>query len=192
MNKITTWLPKFPGFYESDLSFWIDQELEYAIEGMREEVGDLSWDEAYEKLEKDFDYRKAELAVAQGYLEVWSETYEVPASMVSIDSPREYNFTTDRLEIEVPEKFLMDLGKRCIDGDLKEEFAETLKKWFTSYDGFMSFYSNDPEDEEWKDLENYDMNQWSAVLNAYVESTGESFEGDRHEIYEAAQEGWIV
>ena len=192
MKTITTWLPNFPGFYESILSGQIDREMDMAIEMLQEENEGMEWDEAYEKFEKDFDYRKAQLAVAQGYMEVWAETFEIPnMKFESIDSPREYNFTTDRLGIQVPEDFMMQLRERCMVGDLTDEFDEVLKKNFTSYDGFMSFYSNDASDEEWQNLENWDMNQWMCVLEAHMNFTGEEVEYDDHRIYEAAQEGWI-
>ncbi len=73
------------------------------------------------------------------------------------------------------------------------EFHETLKKMFTSYDGFMSFYSNDPDGDEWtKPVEKWDHNQLQALIRAYVikevNSDTDQFRNSLEEdLYEEAQ-----
>jgi hypothetical protein len=60
------------------------------------------------------------------------------------NSPREYNFSTDRLFADISCQLLADLQQYATLH--LEEFKSYLKERYTSYDGFMSHYSADAED----------------------------------------------
>jgi hypothetical protein len=71
-------------------------------------------------------------------------------------NPKEYNFTTDKIEmlVHVTSKEKFGQWVRRYTEDNYEEWDNFLKGQFTSYDGFISWFSNDPE--EWKSLsDNY-------------------------------------
>lgn len=86
----------------------------------------------------------------------------------SIISPKQYNFTTDRLFCNVLESELLNLYN-LVD---KKILAETIKEKFTSYDGFISFYDNDINAGSWQFPAKYDHNQWETVIEAYVKEKG--------------------
>jgi len=79
-----------------------------------------------------------------------------------ISSPREYNFTTDRLFVEVSIASLFQLYHK-VDQDI---LAETIRDNFTSYDGFISHYSNDINSDEWRNLAEWDHNRWLTLIEA--------------------------
>jgi hypothetical protein len=63
-----------------------------------------------------------------------------------LNSPREYNFTTDKLVCEV-EVDLDKLKKYCYETE-REKFEEYLKENYSSYDGFISFVPNNVKEFE--------------------------------------------
>jgi len=61
---------------------------------------------------------------------------------VSMSSPREYNFTTDKLNLRL--KIDLDLlkGELISNAELKRGFDKYLHEKYSSYDGFISFVEN--------------------------------------------------
>jgi hypothetical protein len=113
------------------------------------------------------NYSAAFLAISGGWVKAFSKETGVPMEMESLSSPREYNFTTDRLFVLIPEQECRRLHSELFDS---EEFADVVDGWFSSRDGFASFYSNDLESEEWrKPVEEWDHNQIGALLAALVD-----------------------
>ena len=56
-----------------------------------------------------------------------------------MDSPREYNFTTDRVYAHIPVNVVLALFARsAAEGHAR--LRETIRERFTSYDGFHSHY----------------------------------------------------
>ena len=171
--KIKVILPFFPGFYESDPSDLIDRELE-----------------EYDS-DEGFNYKKARESVAKGWCSAWSDEYEIEVDFVALHSPREYNFTTDSLEVEIDEVVLLALYSRCMGGDLSDLFNETLKEFFQDRPGFISHYPDSSTHPRWQ-LQRLDHNQWMAVIATYVKDHGREVNLDVPEIYEAAQGGWEI
>ena len=77
-------------------------------------------------------------------------------------SPREYNFTTDRIFIKLPAKEIRRIHKATEP----EVLAEVAAEEFTSRSGFISFYS--PDVESWGPLKTWDHNQRYCLLTAYA------------------------
>lgn len=147
--KVNTWLPIFSGFYgtiwESDSVE--EMELENINEDRREKhLPPVEYDDV------EFDYT--------GYYESVSKSVAGDIFLKLIDlgliraglfqkltSPREYNFVNDSIHV----RFVIDdKNVRTIANYLKahdKEFAKYLLDHYTSYDGFMSNYSNDVD--EW-------------------------------------------
>ena len=165
--KFNIQLPFFPGFYESDLknsdtAYWaIKDELEYYQRdyayGNPDELAiyaqltedDLDFDDdRYEE-----DVRNAWVESFRGYL----PEFVLSLENVEMTSPRYYNFETDRLWGDVE---LRDDWKDVIREFMEENsdwLRERIKDEWTSYDGFMSFMSNnfddlshDEDDDYWK------------------------------------------
>lgn len=82
-------------------------------------------------------------------------------------SPKEYNFTTDRLLAAINYSELTILHDIAFKERL-HGFSEYLKDRFTSYDGFYSYYPSDVR--SWIDhsLREWDHNQTGALLDFLV------------------------
>lgn len=167
-NKVTlfTNLPLFTGFYHSvfcQFESWHDSEMEYLTteEGMTEE-------EAEEKLWK-CDTRPANIAVSEDLCDafetLWNDNFNAQIKMTfdSLDSPREYNFSTDRISasIEFDGKELKELIEKHLDS-ITEHIAQTFKM----RDGFMPHYSDDVKEWDLENLEDLDHNEINVILTA--------------------------
>lgn len=115
-------------------------------------------------------------AYANGLASLLSRDLGMPVTFsdVIIDSPRFYNFTTDRIFAKVSREVLALLFARTDYAKL----AEHVKENFTSRDGFASHYEGDINSTEWQNIELYDHNQWRAVLDVFMEQN----EVERYEL----------
>lgn len=159
MKKITT-IP-FSGFYES----LHDAALDDAMRNMfsDRETGctlneGLFW-RAYDSCrwhEVMTDYAKEYAAQFAREFELSTMRFE------SLQSPKEYNFTTDRIFCEIDLEEAVWIRALVPDEILSAVAAEQ----FTSRDGFISFYS--PNVADWGDMEDWDHNQLGVLMVALV------------------------
>lgn len=163
--KINIELPFFPGFYESDLensdtAYWaIKEELEWYQDEYHCEDIDLEFN--YEDYEEDVREHWAE-----GFREYKPE-FVLSVENVEMASPKYYNFATDYLfaDVELRDDW-MDVVRKFMT-----ENAEWLRKQieddWTSYDGFMSFMSNNLD--EWDKYLFEDMDErYISVMIGYM------------------------
>jgi len=139
--KNETYLPVFSGFYGSIWDFDFSS-IEYDIKEGRKEKGLYS--------EIDFDDVKIDLAsyeadIVQGFAKALQERlsdFDVYFEVQNIVHPKAYNFKNDSVNLKV----LYD-GEKIKDFiySNREKFCAYLKARYTSYDGFISWYSNDFE-----------------------------------------------
>lgn len=176
-------LPWFPGFYGTELEAVIDQELEQQAEYGGEEL---------ETVFDRYNFQAGMVSIAQEWVEAFARRANVRLQFEQMEGPKEYNFRTDRAFALIdPEEV-----KRIEPAKHSEAFAQVLADWFTSRDGFCSFYSNDPDGKEWqKPVEQWDHNQLSALLAAYVMQSQDGEELRDRLFYdvaesEAAAAGW--
>lgn len=179
MNSYKTFLPCFPGFYES---FLYSSAME--TESKEEVIRELS--ESYEPefpsellyaflkdnrlSEIDWglpvDFEKYMDDAAKEFCVVVSEKLskilgsKTDIQFEKIYSPREYNFTTDSVNctISFNEKKTLLYCKNHY-----EAFSEYLKKNYTSYTGFIPKYSNCPED--WLNPKEWGVHEPGAILD---------------------------
>ena len=177
-------LPFFSGFYESELSAMMDREIESEAEYNGKEI---------EWLTERYDFGAAMEAISKAWTMAFSDELEIPIEYDSVASPKEYNFTTDRIFALIP---LAEV-KKLEPLRHSEEFKTILKKWFTSYDGFISFYANNPSDADWqRPVEEWDHNELSALLAAKVLQEFKDKDSfvlyiyDHSALQEAVYEGW--
>lgn len=149
MEKITYTpdnLTIFPGFYESEL-YYSDQEHNFSCnEGEEYEI-------------KDFDgyCRFVCEALSDKISDYLTENELVckSAKYSGMTSPREYNFSTDHLIMDLE----IDLSKiiEIIEENepLYNGFDKYLNKKYSSRSGFISFVSNNIRDFLAEDLEKY-------------------------------------
>lgn len=165
--KMNIELPFFPGFYEtslenSDTSYWaIKEELDYYRKDCDTPCKELTEDDL------DFDYENYEKDVRENWAAAWKDhAPEIVLSMenVTMWSPRYYNFDHDRLyaDIELADNWQDEMRHfMALNYDwLKDRIYDD----WTSYDGFMSFMSNDVD--EWGEylFEKLDCRYISTML----------------------------
>ena len=131
--KVSTWLPLFPGFYntlyEPDETHELESLNEYRIEQGLPILENANWDyQAYEEqvVDRACGYVKNKLLELDMVKHMFME---------KIVHPREYNFANDSVNIIVDActEQIMEYLKTHV-----EEFQDYLKRHYTSYDGFMS------------------------------------------------------
>lgn len=161
----------FSGFYGS----WHDGELDHTLEQMlSDSSGCHQYDNLGERAYFSIEWQKVHAAYAAAYAEAFCEEFKIVGKFESMVSPREYNFGTDRVFIELD----VEEVRRIFHATSDEHLDRVCKEMFTSYSGFMSSYSPDWEND-WDELEEWDHNQVFAVIRAYVEQEhGGRFEQD--------------
>lgn len=167
---IETTIP-FSGFYESvHLSL-----IESAIESMfsDDSGGSLGLENAFNDL---CDFRKVFYSYAQCYAENFSVAFKIPSlKFETLESPREYNFTTDRVFCKISMEDVKAIYERLSNTEGRKVFEDVAKSMFTSRSGFYSFYS--PDVEDWGDIEDWDANQIGCMLHALASyDTGKDYD----------------
>lgn len=157
---IKTWLPIFPGFYNTIFQCEIDSWLLWdnpddIPDEIQDYVRDIIWDK-YNHAEREervvtlfIDYLNGELK---------DMGYDARFALERIVHPHEYNFKNDSVNVDLKIS-TSDWYKlvRDIQDNYLEAFATYIQRNYTSYDGFYSHYSNDP-------------NEWLAWMNAGLEN----------------------
>lgn len=145
-NKIETWLPVFPGFYNTIFEVSEDSEID-DINCQRDHNGLKPVD--FNKVE--FDYKEYEDRVAKACINfIENELNHIFKSKIGIEiqkisSPREYNFYNDSIWVivNISNAFLGELEAYLIKH--REAFDKYIIDHYTSHSGFMSSHSNDSE-----------------------------------------------
>ena len=168
--------PFFHGFYES--MYTNDGNIEWDLfndpNSVPEEILNKCIQEAYIPDEYYKDVCSAYLDVLDSYLKGTIKSWGT-SELVEIDSPKEYNFRTDDIvaKINITDEINNEINEYIQNN--KEAFKKWIKDHHSSYDGFISFYSNDTE--EWLELEDLDHNELGSILGFILENQ----EGDEIE-----------
>ena len=118
-NKINFSL-NFGGFYHSEHSETIENNIE---------VYGYDWE--------DVDYKKTNINYCKAFLNRLGEELQIDLNFISLDSPREYNYTTDKIFCSISKE---DFKTLLDDYDNKELF-NYIEEHSKSRSGFTSFYS---------------------------------------------------
>lgn len=165
-GKVEIQIP-FWGFYESIHDSNIDQAVDDAFNYDYETGEEIELDYKFydAKFMADIDWSAIHKGYAKAYTEAFGERFDLDLEFVELTSPREYNFSTDRIFAKVPIEQINKIRKEV---EAHEKYPEYIKERFTSYDGFISFYSNDYNGEEWT-REVLDECQYGVILDFYLE-----------------------
>lgn len=179
----------FCGFYETIAGEFVDRELLsgfvsendlYTNDRIIDEISDLTESEC-EKFDLYCDKNRE--SEYKRYIERYTELYfdgindllpygvdvDFKAENITLESPKFYNYTTDRIFCDVDFEALVKLYGLTD----QKKLEEIIKEKFTSYDGFISHYSNDINDPEWVNLHNFDHNQWYTLLSCWIDSSSD-------------------
>ena len=176
----------FPGFYESCLTMALDDAERMEVENIAENHPEPADESAiYDAFYQHSNYSKGFDAIARASVDWLNHVLEgtgIELAFDSMESPREYNFTTDALFVTIndPVKLYADTNTASLNAVIKERF--------TSGPGFHSFYSNDPDAWRAKPLDEWDHNELGALLTAYLRQQAEEKDLDQHDMLEWMQE----
>lgn len=159
MQKQSAMVP-FSGFYGT----WHDAEFDDVLSRMFDIEGNgASYASALAARFWDtIDWQRAQCAYAIDYAAAFAHALGLKFhEFEEMKSPREYNFSTDRIFCLFDHAELCALLARA---DIAERLREVAADMFTSRSGFISFYS--PDVDAWGDLADWDHNQTGALLRA--------------------------
>jgi len=120
LNK-TKFLIDFGGFYHSIHSDEIDNRIEY-----------------FEINEDKVNYKETCNSYCIEFIDSVNDMLELELKFIQIDSPKFYNFTTDKIEAEINENDFNKLKDTYLNSN---EFIDYVNENSKSYDGFISFYN---------------------------------------------------
>ena len=185
MNKLESTIP-FDGFYNSYISSDIEHQIGQQIE-WDTDIYDLNEDEQqilednYLNVNRSSFYNEIAKHYTDLYIDALNERLEgfrLNAKFKLLTSPREYNFETDRIFIDIEKDHAIDFIKYIIK-NYKKELEEKIKQRFTSRDGFWSHYKNG------LDLWTQDYSEWDCNM---IGTCFELFDFDELHFYESLSE----
>ena len=120
LNK-TRFLIDFGGFYHSIHSELIDDRIEY-----------------FEIDEDKVNYKETCNSYCIEFINSINDMLELNLKFIQIDSPKFYNYSTDKIEAEINENDFNKLKDTYLNSS---EFVDYVNENSKSYDGFISFYN---------------------------------------------------
>lgn len=156
--EISTWLPVFPGFYNTlfDSADILERETEEIGNYIKSEkladcmIKNLYISETLTHFNKEYEKSAAKQCVHIIETELKRLNFVNSMEFENIYSPKEYNFINDSINIEVYFSAENIHNIKQFISNHYEEWKEYLKGTYTSYDGFISNHANYPEADEWE------------------------------------------
>lgn len=184
-------VPGFWGFYESEYTYFPETTNDALFEFFNDpDDMDSKSEELFTKfLNNEFDYSRSaqfEKNVGEYYTDNFDKMMKdaIPSwkgsIFVEIESPRYYNYSSDRIFAKtVIDDAVAEEIKEYIESN-KAAFDNFISDKFRVRDGFIPFYSNDP-DQWMKSLEDMDHNELCAVFEFILSNEDDVFEGELNE-----------
>ena len=172
MKKLESTIP-FDGFYNSYISSDIEHQIGQQIEldsdiyDLNEDEQQILWDN-YLSVNRVSFYNEIAEHYTDLYIDALNERLEgftLNAKFNLLTSPREYNFETDRIFIDIEKNHAVEFIKYIIK-NYKKELENKIKERFTSRSGFWSHYKNGLD--LWtKDYSEWDHNQIGTCFELF-------------------------
>jgi len=161
--KIESYCPIFNGFYNTIWEYDETSIIE-AINYNREK-NNINGKINFEHLE--IDYKQYEKDISKTICEAVQDNlseYIISIEYQGVYNPKEYNFKTDSINCII-EPNIDNIKKFIYDN--KAKFIEFLKNRYTSFDGFISYYSNDFEtwQEDSNNFTDFNMHSLGSILD---------------------------
>jgi hypothetical protein len=107
------------------------------------------------------------------YARAFAEKTKLPVIFDELVSPREYNFHTDRIFVQISPEVV----KRLFTIVDKDALRQCIKENYTSCDGFYSYYS--PNLDDWsEDVTEWDHNQIETLISVAVDFDEDQYTED--------------
>lgn len=186
METLTIRIP-FSGFYESYWSYLVDSEIEredeYRKENGMEEVTNWDWNAAAEYICKEY---------VKGYMKLLKEEFDLDVAFEydHMYSPKEYNFTTDKIFVRISEEDCKKIYAKVSEEKHKEAFLKFIKENYSPRSGSIPYERYAYGSQDWVD-ENFDEGHYYIMLEYlmdYYEKNGEN-DGSSHIEYLANRNG---
>lgn len=147
----------FAGFYDSCHS----SALDYASESLIQDEDGSPREGLADHFAEVFSYSRYMLdAYARLYVSAWAEAAGIKCEFAKIDSPREYNFETDRIFVYLaPGEAVRLFGEVSIP-----RMTSIAKERHTSRSGFISYYS--PDWLQWGPVDEWEPEQLHTLILA--------------------------
>lgn len=145
----------FSGFYNSVHDDEINSHVDHDFEG---------YDDLNRRIYEYCDFSAVFEAYAKAYCERFADEFKINLTFESLVSPKEYNFSTDRIFATIEESEIIRLFNE-VD---KTRLTDQAREMFTSRSGFMSFYDKDYQ--SWGDVTKWDHNQLLCLIQAFIDS----------------------
>lgn len=189
-NKYSTVIP-FTGFYETwHMQAIDDAELSYFdVEGtgdtdcLPENIYLCNYASAFP------EYAKEYVSSFQEYFNAATEL-DINFSFEALVSPKEYNFTTDRIFCDISGTDLQKIWQYVTTPQAITILKAEIEEQCTSRSGFASFYTNQLEKWILKGWENFDHNEIGILLDAALKVA--EVEIDDYEIMESARCNGVI
>ena len=124
MKNLIETTVNFGGFYDSIHSDIIDTyvaDMEY------------NWEEV--------NYNDTYKIYSKIYIKTLNNILDTNIIFKALNSPKFYNYTTDKINVEISKKDILKLFKYIKEEDLKQEVFNIIKDASTSKDGYVAFYN---------------------------------------------------
>lgn len=149
----------FSGFYNSIHDGNLDDALSQSFSDENGNTYDGLVSRAFDLI----NWQAAQQAYSKGYAENFGQAFNIKGLIFDeLNSPREYNFTTDRVFVKLPLSEVFRIKRETPRAMLEAQAREM----FTSCSGFISHYS--PDVSSWGAVSTWDHNQLLALISAYV------------------------
>lgn len=170
IQALTSTIP-FSGFYDSIHDNAVDRAIESLFE---DDNGDCNSNLiAHFYCSNCINYDKVRTAYAKDYVQAFAIAAGLQLIFDELDSPKEYNFQTDRIFVKIAPKSVIELFAKADKNALRDR----IRKEYTSRFGFISHYS--PDIYEWpKDVMKWDHNQVGTLIAASVNFDEEKYMED--------------
>lgn len=158
----------FCGFYESFYSAALDDAEISIAEDLA--ANDEAFVKKYDRtqianaLSQAIDYSKVREAIARQYAEHIEDLAQLRMKFERMESPREYNFQTDRIFMTIPRASVRRMRKEVYH----VIFRKLVHERFTSCSGFISSYP--ANFGLWGPLDKWDHNQVGALFEAWLQT----------------------
>ncbi len=136
-NKTIKFNLDFGGFYESIHQHMIESSItnHFDDDGIGIEYHELYDDPKFN--ESDIDFHAMQLDYAKQWFDLYYNKIFPHGYFDGIESPKYYNFETDKIVVEIRESKVHDIIEAsCEDYDIRDFIDEQSQ----SYDGFYSYY----------------------------------------------------
>jgi len=161
----------FSGFYESSHDAALDDYLQQIFS----DDSGCETTPAYDIAWQAIDWRITYLAYAQLYCKNLANETGATWQFLNLDSPREYNFRSDEIDVTVSLAELQRIRRYVLDGH-ESDWLQLCKDRLTARDGFIPFYSSNPY--TWGTLEDWEAPQISLLVECYVMARLAEYESD--------------